>query len=144
MIENLKAFLSLTKEDLAEPVILKLKDNTFYLLLNTKVNSFSKTFMRSIHKKLDVVEKHEGATALVAVSLSKTFSAGMDLTVMKGAHDEDRRYFLDELSQLLGRITGLSLPTICLVRGAAVAGGCIFALAFDEVYVAGKALFWAN
>ena len=54
------------------------------------------------------------------------------------------RYILDELCQLLGRIAGLSVPTISLVKGPAIAGGCIFAFAFDEVYVAGNALFWAN
>ena len=100
--------------------------------------------MRLIHKKLDIVEDHKGAKALVTVSLSKTFSAGMDLRLITTAHNEDVRYLLDEFCQLLGRIAGLSVPTISLVKGPAIAGGCIFAFAFDEVYVAGNALFWAN
>jgi enoyl-CoA hydratase/carnithine racemase len=49
-----------------------------------------------------------------------------------------------EVIALFGRITVLPFPTICLVRGGAVAGGCMLAFAHDYVYVAGKALFSTN
>jgi enoyl-CoA hydratase/carnithine racemase len=49
-----------------------------------------------------------------------------------------------EAIALFGRVTVLPFPTICLVRGGAVAGGCMLAFAHDYVYVAGKALFSTN
>jgi enoyl-CoA hydratase/carnithine racemase len=49
-----------------------------------------------------------------------------------------------EFISLVGRIAVLPFPTICLVRGGAVAGGCMLAFAHDFIYVAGKAMFSTN
>ena len=46
MIEKLKSFLGVTEEDEREKIILKLKDNTYYLLFNTKANVFTSQWMR--------------------------------------------------------------------------------------------------
>jgi len=53
MIEHIKSFLSLTPEELKTPVILKKKQDVFYLLLNTKANAFTKDFVRDIQTKID-------------------------------------------------------------------------------------------
>ncbi len=44
----------------------------------------------------------------------------------------------------MGRFSVLPVPTYCLVRGGAVAGGCMLAFAHDYIYVGGKALFSTN
>lgn len=49
-----------------------------------------------------------------------------------------------EFIGLLGRLATLPFPTFSLVRGGAVAGGCMFAFAHDYVYAAGKAIFSTN
>lgn len=72
----------MTEADLKLPVFLKQKGEVFYLLLNTKANAFTKTFVRQIHAELDKVEANEGPTALVTISLSKLFSGGLDLKHM--------------------------------------------------------------
>ena len=41
----------------------------------------------------------------------------------------------------MGRITALSVPTIAMVSGAAVAGGCMFAFAHDYIYTTEKSKF---
>lgn len=38
----------------------------------------------------------------------------------------------------------LPVPTFVIVKGGAVAGGCMFSFAHDFVYVADKALFMCN
>lgn len=63
---------------------------------------------------------------------------------MEGLQGQDQSNTLQEFVNLVGRIAVLPLPTFCLVRGAAAAGGCIFAFAHDFVYAAGKATFSAK
>lgn len=144
MIENLKAFLGVTQEDLKLSVILKQKNDVFYLLLNTKANAFTKDFVRAIHAQVDKVEANDGPTAMVTVSLSKLFSGGLDLKYVSNLNIDESKYFVMEFTNLLGRIATLPFPTFSLVRGGAVAGGCMFAFSHDCVYVGGKAIFSTN
>lgn len=120
---------------------MKQKGNVFYLLLNTKANTFTRPFIRNIHKQLDKVESYDGPTTLVTLSTSKLFSGGLDLKVLSNLEVEDQGYTTLEFIGLLGRISILPFPTICLVKGGAVAGGCMFVFAHDLVYVAGKGKF---
>lgn len=113
-------------------------------MLNTKANVFTKDFTRIIHSLLDIVEANQGPTALVTVSLAKLFSGGLDLKYTSGLHEEERRYFIMETITVFGRIAVLPFPTICLVRGGAVAAGCMLAFSHDYVYVSGKAMFSTN
>lgn len=144
MIEQLKAFLQVTPEDLKKPVILKQKGDVFYLLLNTKANAFTKEFVRAIQASIDQVEANDGPTAMVTVSLSKLFSGGLDLKYTSNLELEEGRYFIMEFNAMMGRIATLPFPTFSLVRGGAVAGGCMFAFSHDYVYVGGKAMFSTN
>ena len=49
-----------------------------------------------------------------------------------------------EVIGLLGKVSVLPFPTIALVQGGAVAGGCMFSFAHDFIYVADKAIFACN
>jgi len=49
-----------------------------------------------------------------------------------------------ETITIFGRVSVLPFPTICLVRGGAVAAGCMLAFSHDYVYVGGKAMFSTN
>lgn len=49
-----------------------------------------------------------------------------------------------EAIALFGRISLLPFPTFCMVRGAAVAAGCMTAFSHDYVYAVGKAMFSTN
>lgn len=141
MIQQLKTYLQVTKEELKQNTILKRKGDVFYLLLNTKANAFTQAFVREIHAQLDKVEANEGATSLVTASLSKMFSGGLDLKATSSLTGEDQRYHILEFVGLLGRISVFPVPTLSLVRGGATAGGCMLAFAHDYVHVAGKAKF---
>lgn len=81
---------------------------------------------------------------MVTVSFSKLFSGGLDLKYVSNLDPEESRYFVMEFIALLGRISTLPFPTFALVRGGAVAGGCMLAFAHDYVYVGGKAMFSTN
>ena len=81
---------------------------------------------------------------MVTVSLSKLFSGGLDLKYTSNLEPNERKYFIIEFIALLGRIATLPFPTFSLVRGGAVAGGCMLAFSHDYVYVGGKAMFSTN
>ena len=114
------------------------------MFLNRKANTFTHDFVRSINKALDQVEQNEGPTALVTVSLSKFFSGGLDLKYASNLPHESQRYFVMEVIHLLGRVSVLPVPTICLTHGGTIAGGCMFAFAHDYIYVADNAIFACN
>lgn len=64
--------------------------------------------------------------------------------MMTLTHYEARRYMTLEFIAMLGRMVSLSIPTIALVQGAAIAGGCMFSFAHDFIYVKDKATFGCN
>ena len=80
----------------------------------------------------------------MTVSLSKLFSGGLDLKYVSNLEPQDQKYMVMEAIGLFGRMAVLPCPTFCLVRGGAVAGGCMFAFAHDFVFVGGKAMFSTN
>ena len=45
---------------------------------------------------------------------------------------------------MLGRIASLSLPSIVVVKGGCIAGGCMTAFAHDLIYVVDQATFACN
>lgn len=57
MLQDLRKHIEITDEDLKKQVILKKKDDIFFLILNRpKVNSFNHEFVRAIQVALDEVE----------------------------------------------------------------------------------------
>ena len=75
----------------------------------------------------------------------KIFSAGLDLKyVTTFTHKEQFRYFVLEFIGLFGRLAVINVPTIAVVKGAAIAGGCMLAFAHDFIYVVEKATLACN
>ena len=73
------------------------------------------------------------------------FSPGLDLKyVGKLKHINDARYFYLEFISLYGRILSLSIPSICLIKGPAIAGGGMFAFSHDLIYAKDSALLAFN
>ncbi|CAK66631.1 unnamed protein product (macronuclear) [Paramecium tetraurelia] len=127
--------LKLTEEDLKKTVIVKQHpqyEQIFFMILNQKANTFTHKFVREIHEALTSIEQHEGHTALITTSFHPTvFSGGLDLNVTGNMNIFDRNNFVLEFIRLLGRLLRYPVPTIALVNGHAVAGGCMFMFAHD-------------
>jgi len=100
--------------------------------MNTKENRFNPEFINKIHDALDEVEKHEGDTALITVSLSdkNIYSNGLDTDWW--AKNPDKGWnMVSDYVKLLGRLQIFPCPTIAAIEGHAFAGGCMFAMAHD-------------
>jgi enoyl-CoA hydratase/carnithine racemase len=71
------------------------------------------------------------AISLVSVSTGKLFSGGLDLSFVSSLEPEDSSFFVLEVIRLFGRLLAFNCPTLCLVKGAAYAGGCMLAFSHD-------------
>lgn len=146
MYEEIMAHIKLSPEELKKQVILKRQDDIFYLLLNKKMNLFSHDFIRNIEDALTEVEESEGPACLVTLSLDKKhFSGGLDLKYTSNfKHIQEFKYFVLEFISMLGRFASLNVPTIAVVKGAVIAGGCMTAFAHDIIYVVDHATLACN
>jgi enoyl-CoA hydratase/carnithine racemase len=69
---------------------------------------------------------------LITTGLSeKMFSTGIDLNFITTLNQHETYNFIGELIRLFGRLLAFSLPTIALINGHAIAGGCMLAFAHD-------------
>ncbi|CAG9327744.1 unnamed protein product [Blepharisma stoltei] len=94
--------------------------------------SFMIPRVEEIHKLLDIVENHEGPTALIITSKHhKIFSAGMDLKYMQKHGAWTGLSIFSALMGLYGRLLSFKVPTIAALNGHTIAGGLIFALSVD-------------
>ncbi len=88
-------------------------------------------FVRTFHQKLDILDKREGAQALVTTCRNKkSYSAGLKFSIFT-RHYDDIHNFIAEYCRLLGRLLRLSYPTVAAINGHCMAGGYMLAMAHD-------------
>ena len=63
---------------------------------------------------------------------------------MRSLDMRDARYFVLEVIALFARLTVFPCPTIALVRGVAMAGGCMLAFSHDHIFVMDEGQFSCN
>lgn len=95
-----------------------------------KVNAIDIEFSEALIAAIDAGEKSE-ATCLVIRSAthSKVFSAGIDLKRVVAEPPSYVREYLPSLIRLFERIYFCSKPTLAVVEGVAIAGGCVMSAA---------------
>ncbi|CAG9327746.1 unnamed protein product [Blepharisma stoltei] len=88
--------------------------------------------VEEIHRLLDIVERHEGPTALIITSKHpKIFSAGMDLKYMQKLGAGHGLPIFAALMGLYGRLLSFKVPTIAALNGHTIAGGLMLSLSLD-------------
>jgi cyclohexa-1,5-dienecarbonyl-CoA hydratase len=117
------------------------RDGVAWLTLNEPpLNVLNIAMMREINNALEGLSDASSVKVLVfeAAEGSKAFSAGVDVS----EHTEDK---VDEMIEVFHRIfrllDGLEIPTVAVVGGAALGGGCELALFCDMVIASEKASF---
>jgi enoyl-CoA hydratase/carnithine racemase len=92
------------------------------------------------------IEQSSGPACLITLSLNdRVFSGGLDLKYVASLQKiESIKYFILEIIAMFGKVTMLNIPTIAVVKGACIAGGCMFSFAHDLIYVVDQALFACN
>ncbi len=102
------------------------------------LNVFDIEMMREINAALDEVPQQVDAKVLVFDHEGKAFSAGVDIK----DHTADKiDVMMEAFHGMFRRLATLALPTLALVDGAALGGGCELATFCDLVVASDRARF---
>jgi cyclohexa-1,5-dienecarbonyl-CoA hydratase len=120
-------------------ILTELKDGVATLTLNrAPVNVLNIEMMEEINSYLEELKKEKSLKLLVIQAMGKAFSAGVDV----GEHLGDLVYKMIEVFHKMFRLMdALKVPSIAVVNGSALGGGCELALYCDMVIATEKAKF---
>lgn len=115
------------------------KDKVAYITLKREeLNILNIEMMEEINQFLDGLAKEKSLKLLVIQAAGKAFSAGVDV----GEHLGDLVHKMIETFHRVFRIMDeLKVPSIAVVNGAALGGGCELALYCDMVIASEKSKF---
>ncbi len=113
-------------------VELKKEGDVFILAMTKGDNRFNPPFIEGLNRALDIVEKTNGAAALVTTGgEEKFYSNGLDLLWLKGQGSRERSNFVVSVAKLFARLLSMPVPTVAAINGHAFASGALLALAQD-------------
>jgi len=117
----------------------ELKDGVATLTLNrAPLNVLNIEMMEEINAYLEGLKKEKSLKLLVVQAAGKAFSAGVDV----GEHLGDLVYKMIEVFHKMFRLMdALKVPSIAVVNGSALGGGCELALYCDMVIATEKSKF---
>ena len=129
---------------MSEPVVYEKKNGVGHIILNSPpANAMSPELMA----KLDEIAGEAGAdpecrAVLIRSSVEKIFMAGADIKFMASLQEkeEEFRQYIKTAQEIYCRIEALPKPTIAVINGHALGGGCELTLCCDFRFMAeGKA-----
>jgi enoyl-CoA hydratase len=118
---------------------------------NEKRNPLNEDSVSELEANLIALREDENVRALLFTGAGNTFSAGADLSRLKGVVDQEERQRIFAqvrpqrrrlLRRTLDLLTNLEMPTVAAVNGFAVGGGWFLALACDLRIAVETAEFW--
>jgi len=117
----------------------ELKDGVATLTLNrAPVNVLNIEMMEEINTYLEGLGKERSLKLLVIQAVGKAFSAGVDV----GEHMGDMApKMIETFDKIFRLMDALKVPSIAVVNGSALGGGCELALYCDMVIATEKAKF---
>jgi len=112
-------------------------DGVSHIVLNSPpANAMSSEFMLQLEKALIEVEADESCRAVIFRSdVKKIFMAGADLKELLSISEEESKAYFEQGQKYVSRIEALSKPTIAVLNGHTMGGGCELALCCDFRYM---------
>lgn len=129
-------------EQPSQPVLTELSHGILRLTLNRadKLNSLDAAMVDALHTALARYERSpEVRVLLLGGAGTKAFAAGADIAQLRERRAEDALKGIN--AELFDRLARFPVPTIAVVRGFALGGGCELALACDLRVVSETARF---
>jgi enoyl-CoA hydratase len=115
------------------PVIVSKGEGIGRITLNRpeKRNALNDSMLSRILDVLDEFERAEDVRVLLVAGNGSVFCSGMDLAEMRSIRETVGSYDYDLLPKVFERLGSYRKPTVAMVHGAAIAGGCELALHCD-------------
>ncbi|XP_064870027.1 LOW QUALITY PROTEIN: enoyl-CoA delta isomerase 1, mitochondrial-like [Oncorhynchus nerka] len=96
------------------------------------VNSLSLDFLTEFCINLEKLEMDKSCRGLIITStLSKVFSAGLDIMEMYGKSPERCGEFWKAVQEMWLKVYGSNMATIAAINGSSPAGGCLMSIGCD-------------
>jgi enoyl-CoA hydratase/carnithine racemase len=116
-----------------EEVLVSRRDAIAVVTLNRpeKRNALSSTMMARLLEVLQAIGADPDVRVMVLRGNGKAFCTGLDLAEMAEARARTGAVALTDLEDVFGVVEHLPQPTIAMVQGDAIAGGCELALHCD-------------
>ncbi len=108
-------------------------------LASDKVNALDHEVLGEISAFVEYCEQDPDVAALVLTGEGSVFSAGLNVNQVLSNGTSYTDDLLDALNDALVRLFRCPKPTVVAINGAAIAGGCILAAAFDKRLIAAEA-----
>ena len=116
---------------MADEILVSVTDGIATVTMNRPAqrNAMNRALLDGLRKSFDDLDERKDVRAIVVRGAGPAFCAGMDLKEMEargGAADPEA-----DVVDVLQRVERSKLPTIAMVQGDAIAGGCELALHCD-------------
>lgn len=108
-------------------------------LASDKVNALDREVLGEITAFVEYCEQDPAVAALLLTGEGSVFSAGLNVNEVLSNGTSYTDDLLDALNDALVRLFRCPKPTVVAINGAAIAGGCILAAAFDKRLIAEEA-----
>lgn len=104
----------------------------FTITRNERRNAINNEVMQGIKEALQIAADPEIKALVITGCGDQAFSSGGDLSEFHTLHTRDEAYvMLSKMSEILYSLLVLPKPTVALINGAAVGGGCELITACD-------------
>jgi len=119
-------------------VQLKKTDSVAQVILNSPpANAVSPQLMEQLSVVIEELNEDQSCRAVIFRSaLKKIFIAGADLKYLLSLSGEEFRQYIKRFQDILCNIEALPKPTIAVINGHALGGGCEFTLCCDFRFMA--------
>ncbi|WP_254277003.1 enoyl-CoA hydratase-related protein [Halomonas sp. 3H] len=106
------------------------------------LNALNSDVLAELERVLSDLEARDDLRAvLITGAGEKSFVAGADIAEMRGKTPEEARDFARQALATFKRLETLPVPTVALVNGFCLGGGCELALACDWAVASDNAIF---